>query len=65
MLGILVGAALAVSGALMQGLTRNPLGSPDIIGFSGRAPVAPAARPSAEHGRHRRRASGGAAGTSA
>jgi iron complex transport system permease protein len=28
------GAALAVSGALFQSLTSNPLGSPDIIGFS-------------------------------
>lgn len=28
------GAALAVAGALFQTLTRNPLGSPDIIGFS-------------------------------
>nr|WP_239068749.1 iron chelate uptake ABC transporter family permease subunit [Cellulomonas pakistanensis] len=28
------GAALAVSGALFQTLTRNPLGSPDVIGFS-------------------------------
>lgn len=28
------GAALAVSGALLQSLTRNPLGSPDILGFN-------------------------------
>lgn len=28
------GAALAVSGALFQSLTRNPLGSPDVIGFA-------------------------------
>lgn len=28
------GAALAVAGALFQSLTRNPLGSPDIIGFT-------------------------------
>ncbi|MFB9278499.1 FecCD family ABC transporter permease [Cohnella cellulosilytica] len=28
------GAALAVSGAIFQSLTRNPLGSPDIIGFT-------------------------------
>ncbi|MDR6175091.1 iron complex transport system permease protein [Nocardioides zeae] len=27
------GAALALSGAIFQSLTRNPLGSPDIIGF--------------------------------
>lgn len=30
---ILVGAALGMSGAVFQSLTRNPLGSPDIIGF--------------------------------
>jgi iron complex transport system permease protein len=28
------GAALAASGALFQSLTRNPLGSPDVIGFA-------------------------------
>lgn len=28
------GAALAASGAVFQSLTRNPLGSPDVIGFS-------------------------------
>lgn len=32
--GIVLGAALGVSGAVFQSLTRNPLGSPDIIGFS-------------------------------
>ncbi|KUM73495.1 FecCD family ABC transporter permease [Streptomyces curacoi] len=32
--GILVGAALGLSGALFQSLTRNPLGSPDIVGFT-------------------------------
>ena len=31
---VLGGAALAVSGAVFQSQTRNPLGSPDIIGFS-------------------------------
>lgn len=30
---ILVGAALGMSGAVFQSLARNPLGSPDIIGF--------------------------------
>jgi iron complex transport system permease protein len=30
---VLCGAALALSGAIFQSLTRNPLGSPDIIGF--------------------------------
>ncbi len=33
-LAFLLGAALATSGAIFQSLTRNPLGSPDIIGFS-------------------------------
>jgi iron complex transport system permease protein len=30
--GLLVGAALAASGAVFQSLTRNPLGSPDVLG---------------------------------
>ncbi|WP_427889145.1 FecCD family ABC transporter permease [Kribbella sp. GL6] len=34
LLAVLVGAALAVAGALLQALTRNPLASPDIIGVS-------------------------------
>ncbi|TSE13176.1 iron ABC transporter permease [Mesorhizobium intechi] len=33
-LGMLVGAALAVSGAVMQGLFRNPLADPGLIGVS-------------------------------
>lgn len=33
-LAVLLGAALGASGAIFQSLTRNPLGSPDIIGFS-------------------------------
>lgn len=32
--GLMVGAALAVSGAVFQSISRNPLGSPDIIGFT-------------------------------
>jgi len=32
--GLLVGAALAVGGALFQSLSRNPLGSPDVVGFN-------------------------------
>ncbi|MFD0200575.1 MULTISPECIES: FecCD family ABC transporter permease [Saccharothrix] len=32
--GLLVGAALALSGAILQSLSRNPLASPDIIGFT-------------------------------
>lgn len=34
---VMVGAALAISGALLQGIVRNPLTSPDIIGISGGA----------------------------
>ncbi|MFC4563093.1 FecCD family ABC transporter permease [Nocardiopsis mangrovi] len=34
---VLVGAALGVAGAVFQSLSRNPLGSPDIIGFTGGA----------------------------
>lgn len=33
-LAVLLGAALALSGAIFQSLTRNPLGSPDVVGFS-------------------------------
>jgi iron complex transport system permease protein len=33
-LGLLVGSALAVSGALMQGLFRNPLADPGLVGVS-------------------------------
>jgi iron complex transport system permease protein len=33
-LGLLAGAALAASGAVFQSLSRNPLGSPDIVGFT-------------------------------
>ncbi len=33
-LAFLFGATLGVSGAVFQSLTRNPLGSPDIIGFA-------------------------------
>lgn len=32
--GAAVGAALGASGAVFQSLTRNPLGSPDIVGFT-------------------------------
>lgn len=31
---LLVGAMLALSGAVFQSLSRNPLGSPDIVGFT-------------------------------
>ena len=33
-MGVLVGASLAVSGAVMQGLFRNPLADPGLIGIS-------------------------------
>lgn len=33
-LGVLVGAALAVSGVIMQALTRNPLGDPGLLGVN-------------------------------
>lgn len=36
-IAILVGSALAVAGALLQGIVRNPLTSPDIIGITGGA----------------------------
>lgn len=36
---ILVGGALAVAGALLQGIIRNPLASPDVIGVTGGASV--------------------------
>lgn len=38
--GALVGAALAVSGALTQTVARNPLASPDVIGFTAGASAA-------------------------
>lgn len=34
MLAVLLGAALALSGGIFQSISRNPLGSPDIIGFA-------------------------------
>jgi len=43
LLAIIVGAALAVSGAAMQGLFRNPLADPGLIGISSGAALAVAA----------------------
>ena len=40
LLGVLVGAALALSGASMQGLFRNPLADPGLIGVSSGAALA-------------------------
>lgn len=37
--GILVGASFGMAGAIFQSLARNPLGSPDIIGFNSGAAV--------------------------
>ncbi len=37
---LLVGGALGCAGAIFQSLTRNPLGSPDIIGFTSGASAA-------------------------
>ncbi len=37
--GMMVGAALGMSGAVFQSIARNPLGSPDIIGFESGAAV--------------------------
>lgn len=42
-LGLMVGATLAVSGALMQGLFRNPLADPSLVGVSAGAALAAAA----------------------
>ena len=38
--GAVVGAALAVAGAIMQGLTRNPLASPGLLGVNAGASFA-------------------------
>lgn len=40
LVAFLVGVALAVSGAILQGLTRNPLAAPDIIGINAGAGLA-------------------------
>lgn len=39
-LGLLVGAALGISGATMQGLFRNPLADPSLVGISSGAALA-------------------------
>nr|WP_042194787.1 iron chelate uptake ABC transporter family permease subunit [Kibdelosporangium sp. MJ126-NF4]CEL21562.1 ABC-type Fe3+-siderophore transport system, permease 2 component [Kibdelosporangium sp. MJ126-NF4]CTQ95870.1 ABC-type Fe3+-siderophore transport system, permease 2 component [Kibdelosporangium sp. MJ126-NF4] len=39
LVALLAGAALAVSGAIFQSLSRNPLGSPDVLGFNSGAAV--------------------------
>ncbi|WP_441316776.1 FecCD family ABC transporter permease [Halomonas sp. hl-4] len=39
-LAVLVGAALAIAGAILQGIVRNPLASPDVIGITSGASMA-------------------------
>ncbi|MEE1752389.1 FecCD family ABC transporter permease [Streptomyces sp. SP18CS02] len=39
LVAILVGAALGIGGAVFQSLSRNPLGSPDVLGFGQGATV--------------------------
>lgn len=39
-IALLVGMSLAVAGAILQGIIRNPLASPDIIGITGGGSVA-------------------------
>ena len=34
LLGLIIGSSLAISGAIIQGVVRNPLASPDVIGIS-------------------------------
>ncbi|MFI5716313.1 FecCD family ABC transporter permease [Nocardia sp. NPDC051750] len=34
LMALVLGAALGISGAILQSVTRNPLGSPDIVGFN-------------------------------
>lgn len=40
LLAVIIGAALAVSGVLIQGIVRNPLASPDILGVNHAASLA-------------------------
>ncbi|MET8761883.1 iron chelate uptake ABC transporter family permease subunit [Lentzea sp. NPDC004782] len=37
LVGVIVGAALGISGALTQSIARNPLASPDVLGITGGA----------------------------
>ena len=40
LLGIIIGSSLAISGAIIQAVIRNPLASPDVIGISKGASLA-------------------------
>ncbi|MFB9325767.1 FecCD family ABC transporter permease [Paenibacillus aurantiacus] len=42
-IAMLVGASLAVAGAILQGVVRNPLAAPDVVGISGGASLAASA----------------------
>ena len=54
-LGVLIGASLAVSGAVMQGLFRNPLADPGLVGVSaGSQPRRGGHDRARRHGRWRR-----------
>jgi iron complex transport system permease protein len=50
LLGAFVGAALALSGAMMQGMFRNPLADPGLIGVSSGAALAAVATIAASNG---------------
>lgn len=50
LLGAFVGSALAVSGAMMQGMFRNPLADPGLIGVSSGAALAAVATIAASNG---------------
>jgi len=39
LVALMVGAAFAVSGAILQGVIRNPLAAPDVVGITGGASV--------------------------
>ena len=54
--GALVGAALAVSGAILQGVMRNPLAAPGIIGVSAGGGLAGILAPVPCHGAERQQA---------
>ena len=43
LVALLVGCGLGLSGSILQGLTRNPLASPDVVGISGGAGLVAAA----------------------
>ena len=40
LLGLLIGSSLAISGSVIQGVIRNPLASPDVIGITKGASLA-------------------------